>query len=169
MITEVGKNVKKNLETEILHQTTGKCIAEGILKPNSVRILNYSSGAIRGDKVEFQVVFECMICHPVEGMLMNCVAKTITKAGIHAEVIDQDGSVPVTVFIARDHHFTNMKFANVNENDKILANVIGIRFELNDPYICAIARLTEPRTKSGNGNEKEKTGGNKPPLFILED
>ena len=118
MITEVGKNVKKNLETEILYQTTGKCIAEGILKPNSVRIINYSSGSIRGDKVEFQVVFECMVCHPVEGMLMNCVAKTITKAGIHAEVIDEDGTVPVTVFIARDHHFTNTKFANVTENEK---------------------------------------------------
>ena len=167
MITEVGKNVKQNLEIEILHQTTGKCIAEGILKPNSVRILNYSSGAIRGDKVEFQVVFECMICHPVEGMLMNCIAKTITKAGIHAEVIDKDGSVPVTVFIARDHHFTNTKFANVTENEKILANVIGIRFELNDPYICAIARLAEPRPKSGN--EKERGAGNKPPLSILED
>ena len=114
--------MKKNLETEILYQTTGKCIAEGILKPNSVRIINYSSGSIRGNKVEFQVVFECMVCHPVEGMLMNCVAKTITKAGIHAEVIDEDGSVPVTVFIARDHHFTNTKFANVTENEKILVN-----------------------------------------------
>jgi DNA-directed RNA polymerase subunit E'/Rpb7 len=166
MITEVGKNVKKNLETEILHQTTGKCIAEGILKPNSIRIINYSSGSIRGDKVEFQVVFECMVCHPVEGMLMYCVAKTITKAGIHAEVIDEDGTVPVTVFIARDHHFTNTKFANVTENEKILVNVIGTRFELNDPYICAIAKLTEPRPpKDGN----EKTGGNKPPLSIYED
>tara|TARA_B110000503_G_C7117301_1_gene400967 strand:+ start:391 stop:975 length:585 start_codon:yes stop_codon:yes gene_type:complete len=169
MITEVGKTVKQNIEREILHQTTGKCIAEGILKPNSVRIINYSSGAIRGDKVEFQVVFECMICHPVEGMLLYCIVKTITKAGIHAAVIDQDGSVPVTVFIARDHHFTNTKFANVTENEKILANVIGIRFELNDPYICAIARLTEPRPKSGNEKERGAGAGNKPPLSILED
>ena len=171
MITEVGKNVKKNLETEILYQTTGKCIAEGILKPNSVRIINYSSGSIRGDKVEFQVVFECMVCHPVEGMLMNCVAKTITKAGIHAEVIEQDGSIPVTVFIARDHHFTNTKFANVTENEKILVNVIGTRFELNDTYICAIAKLTEPRSKDGfeKGKTNEKTNGNKPPLSIHAD
>ena len=69
----------------------------------------------------------------------------------------------MTVFIARDHHFTDKKFANVVENEKILVNVIGIRFELNDPYICAIAKLTEPKSSK---NEKEKPVGKK--LSILD-
>lgn len=165
-ITEVGKNVKQNLEREIIHQTVGKCIAEGILKPNSISILNYSSGSIRGDRIEFEVVFECLVCHPVEGMLMKCITKTITKAGIHAEVVNPDGTVPVTVFIARDHHFTDKKFSKIVENEQILVNVIGIRFELNDPYICAIAKLTEPRNKSKN---EKGMGGSKPALQILQD
>jgi len=145
-ITEVGKNIKQNLEKDISHRITSKCIAEGIVKPNSVRIINYSSGSVRGTYVEFQVLFECMICHPVEGMLIECTTKTITKAGIHAEVVDEDGSVPVTVFIARDHHFTDSIFASVVENDKLLVNVIGVRYELNDPYICVIARLKDKMT-----------------------
>ena len=165
-ITEVGKKVKQNIEREIIHQTVGKCIAEGILKPNSISILNYSSGSIRGDRIEFEVVFECMVCHPVEGMLMKCITKTITKAGIHAEVVNQDGSVPVTVFVARDHHFTDKKFSKVVEGEQILVNVIGIRFELNDPFICAIAKLTEPRNKSRN---EKGMGGSKPTLQILQD
>ncbi len=144
-ITEVGKTVKQNLERDISYRVTGKCIAEGIVKPNSVRIINYSSGSVRGDRVEFQVMFECMVCNPVEGMLIECTTKTITKAGIHAEVVDEDGNVPVTVFIARDHHFTDKNFANVVENDKLVANVIGSRFELNDPYICVIAKLLEKK------------------------
>jgi DNA-directed RNA polymerase subunit E'/Rpb7 len=166
-ITEVGKNVKQSLERDISYRVTGKCIAEGIVKPDSVRIINYSSGTIRKDRVEFQVMFECMICHPVEGMLVECNAKTITKAGIHAEVVDDDGTVPVTVFIARDHHFTDSRFAKVVENDKLLANVIGVRFELNDPYICVIAKLVEPKA-SKYGNDREKTT-KKPALNILED
>ena len=144
-MTEVGKTVKQNLERDISYRVTGKCIAEGIVKPNSVRIINYSSGSVRGDRVEFQVMFECMVCNPVEGMLIECTTKTITKAGIHAEVVDEDGNVPVTVFIARDHHFTDKNFANVVENDKLVANVIGSRFELNDPYICVIAKLLEKK------------------------
>jgi len=165
-ITEIGKNVKQNLEQDISYRVTGKCIAEGIVKPNSVRILNYSSGSIRKDRVEFQVMFECMICHPVEEMLIECNAKTITKAGIHAEVVDDDGTVPVTVFIARDHHFTDARFAKVIENDKLLVNVIGVRFELNDPYICVIAKLVEQKpTKQGYERDRlQKTS-----LNILED
>jgi DNA-directed RNA polymerase subunit E'/Rpb7 len=166
-ITEVGKNVKQSLERDISYRVTGKCIAEGIVKPDSIRIINYSSGSIRKDRVEFHVIFECMICHPVEGMLVECNAKTITKAGIHAEVVDDDGTVPVTVFIARDHHFTDSRFAKVVENDKLLANVIGVRFELNDPYICVIAKLVEPKS-SKYGNDREKTT-KKPALNILED
>ena len=53
-------------------------------------------------------------------MIINdCVVKTITKAGIHAEVIDENGSVPVTVFVARDHHFNDNAFSKINVNDKI--------------------------------------------------
>ena len=166
-ITEVGKTVKQNLERDISYRVTGKCIAEGIVKPNSVRIINYSSGSVRGHRVEFQVMFECMVCHPVEGMLVECTTKTITKAGIHAEVVDEDGSVPVTVFIARDHHFTDKNFANIVENDKLVANVIGVRFELNDPYICVIAKLLEKK-QPNIGNERQRIM-KKPALNILED
>ena len=103
----------------------------------------------------------------VSAELLECNAKTITKAGIHAEVVEDDGSVPVTVFIARDHHYTDSRFAKVVENDKLLANVIGVRFELNDPYICVIAKLVEPKS-SKIGNDREKTT-KKPALNILED
>jgi hypothetical protein len=84
-----------------------------------------------------------MICHPVDGMLINCTANTITKAGIHAEVIDNKGNVPITVFIARDHHIHNDKFDKVAENAKLVVSIIGIRFELNDANICVIGKLVE--------------------------
>jgi DNA-directed RNA polymerase subunit E'/Rpb7 len=148
-ITEIGKNIKQNLEKTISHKTEGRCIAEGFIKPNSVRVLSYSSGSINGDIINFQTIFECMVCHPVEGMNIECVAKTITKAGIHAEVVEDD-IVPVTVFIARDHHFTDNHFASVKENQQITVRVIGVRYELNDPYICVIGRLIDNEKKQGN-------------------
>jgi DNA-directed RNA polymerase subunit E'/Rpb7 len=151
-INEIGNNLKQNLEKKIAYKIEGKCIVEGFIKPNSVNIVNYSSGTVNAANVEFQVLFECMICHPTEGMLMECVAKTITKAGIHAEVIDKDGVVPVTVFVARDHNYNDVNFNNVAENAKILARVIGIRFELNDPYVSVIAKLAqEHRTRENRG------------------
>jgi DNA-directed RNA polymerase subunit E'/Rpb7 len=141
-ISEVGKNIKPNLEKTISKNTEGKCIKEGYIQPGSVRVLTYSSGNINGDKIEFQTVFECMVCHPVEGMLVECMTKTVTKAGIHAEVVDKNGNIPILVFIARDHHYKNKMFSGINENMKILVSIIGVRFELNDPYICVIGKLS---------------------------
>jgi len=141
-ITEIGKNVKQNLENRILVKISGKCINEGYIKPGSVKIVNYSSGNVQSDVVQFHVVFECMVCLPVEGMLIECKCKTVTKAGIHAQVVDEAGNMPVTVFVAKDHHHLDNRFLSVKEGDTLTVKVIGIRFELNDTYICAIAKLT---------------------------
>jgi len=146
-ITEVGGNIKQNLERMIVSKTEGKCIMEGFVRPDSVHILTYSSGKIHFGLVEFQTTFECMICHPVEGTLVKCKTNTITKAGIHAEVIDRQGNIPITIFIARDHHLNHDKFEKVVENSQLLVNIIGIRYELNDVNICAIGKLVEIEEK----------------------
>lgn len=143
-ITEISKDVKKNLEKKIVAGMEGRCISEGYVKSNSVNIITYSSGNVRGDIIEFTVVFECKISHPVEGMLIDATAKTITKAGIHAEVEDEDGNIPITIFVARDHHHIDPHFNSIKENARINIKVIGVRYELNDPYISVIAKLMEP-------------------------
>ena len=157
-INEIGKNIKQNLEQKIVSKNEGKCIAEGFIRPNSVRIISYSSGLVNSENIEFQTVFECMICHPVEGMLIDCTSKTITKAGIHAEVITENDIVPVTVFIARDHHSTNTYFNSIKENMSIRIKVIGVRFELNDPYICVIGQLLDPSYTETTGKRRQKAG-----------
>jgi DNA-directed RNA polymerase subunit E'/Rpb7 len=141
-ITEIGRSIKPNLERKISNEISGKCIDEGYIKPNSVNVTNYSSGNVNGEYVEYHITFECMVCLPVEGMLIECTCKSVTKAGIHAEVIDDHGNTPLTIFIARDHHHLDDRLGNIKENEMILARIIGIRFELNDKYICAIAKLS---------------------------
>jgi DNA-directed RNA polymerase subunit E'/Rpb7 len=144
-------------------ETEGKCIPQGFIRPNSVKIVSYSSGNVHSENVEFTTVFECLVCHPVENMHVECTTKTVTKAGIHAEVITDNGVVPLTVFIARDHNYTNRDFDKVKENMKIMVRILGIRYELNDPYICAIGMLID-----GEGEKKKarKTGGR---ITVLEE
>ena len=140
-ITEIGKNIKQNLENKIVSMVEGKCIEEGYIKPQSVMIISYSSGNINTENIEFQTVFECFVCHPVEGMEITCITKTITKAGIHAQYIDSNGVIPLVIFVARDHHFNDKYFSTIKENAKINIRVIGIRYELNDTHICVIGEL----------------------------
>jgi len=164
-ITEVGQNLKTSLQNVISQKNEGKCIVEGYIKPNSVKVINYSSGVVCGEMITFETMYECMVSHPVEGMLIECEAKTITKAGIHAEVVDDEGNIPITVFIARDHHYTQSYFNNVKENEQIKVSVIGIRFELNDPYICAIAKLVDNRNISDINYDRTR----KEPINIIND
>ena len=146
-ITEIGRQVKQNLERKIVKQTEGKCIPQGFIRPNSVRIVSYSSGNVNGDSVEFATVYECLVCHPVENMIVDCTTKTITKAGIHAEVITDENVIPLTIFVARDHNYTNRDFDRIKENMNIKVRILGIRYELNDPYICAIGMLVNPNAE----------------------
>lgn len=152
-IKNVGGNLKEIIEKKIGYDIEGKCITEGYIKPNSLSIINYSSGRITtGTSIIFDAVFECDVCLPVEGMKIECMAKNITKAGIRAEINlsgEEDESSPVVIFIARDHHIENKYYNDVNENDTINVRVIGQRFELNDKYITIIAELLAP-TKNYN-------------------
>ena len=155
-IIHVGKNIKQTLEKIIASQIEGKCVVEGFIKPGSAKIATYSSGIVKADEIIFDITFECMVCSPVEGMLINCVAKNITKMGIRAET--NENPSPVVIFISRDHHYTSTYFSNIKENDDIQVSVIGQRFELNDKYVSIIAKVVEPKTVV----TKQKPGQAKP-------
>ena len=158
-IVNVGNNIKQTLENVIAKQVEGRRVVEGFVKPLSSKILTYSSGTLKGSDIEFEIVFECLVCCPVEGMHIACVAKNITKAGIRAETAEDPS--PVVVFVARDHHLSSEYFTNVKEDDTINVRVIGQRYELNDKYISVIAELLEPR--------EEKIKRKRKPKLIMKD
>jgi len=74
-------------------------------------------------------------------MIINCVAKSLTKVGVRAELVLDDGSSPYIIFIARDHHYNNEMFSQIKENDILQVRILGQRYELNDKFISVIAEL----------------------------
>ena len=144
-ITEIGKNIKQNLEKKIKYSIEGKCIAEGFIRPKTVEVVSYSCGLVKDDHIEFQVIYRCLVCNPIKDIEMECSVKNITKAGIHAEVRDNEDNVPITIFVARDHNYTNSMFDTIEKDMIIRVKIIGVRFELNDPSITAIAYLLDKK------------------------
>lgn len=145
-IIAIGKNIQETIEKNIAATFEGKCVVEGFIQPGTVKIITYSSGMVNANNIKFEVVFECKICCPVDGMLIQCKAINITKAGIRAESIDEVPS-PVVVFITRDHHYSSKYFLTIQENSTFVVRVIGQRYELHDKYISIIAELVEPRAE----------------------
>ena len=151
---QAGGNVKQFMEKKLLYELEGKCVVEGFVEPNSLKILSYSSGKLQGNNVIFEVVIECNICSPVEGMHIQAIAKNITQAGIRAEV-DSDPS-PVIIYVSRDHHYAMEYFNTIKEGDKINTRVIGIRYELNDKYISIMSELLEDKLEKYAVKKKPK-------------
>ena len=164
-ITAIGKNIRETIEENIKFKFEGKCLVEGYIKPNSSNIITHSSGlVIRGNLISFEVVFECEVCFPVEGMIISCLAKNITKAGIRAESAT-DVPSPIVVFIAKDHHYTNNYFSEIKEGDNINVKVIGQRFELNDKYISIIGEVIKPKIDK---DYMPKTKETSKPRIVIE-
>lgn len=139
-MNEIGNNVESLLLSKIKNTYEGKCKKEGFIKHNSVKIINYSSGLVQGNNIIFEVVIQCYICKPVEGMIIkNCIVQNNTKAGIKASINEKNS--PLVIFISRDHHYLSEEFSELKEGDIVKARVIGVRYELNDTNISVIAEL----------------------------
>jgi DNA-directed RNA polymerase subunit E'/Rpb7 len=152
---EVNSELFDILETKIKKLNEGKCIKEGYVKNNSVKLLTYSSGELFDNKILFECVFECLITNPVESTIIHCIAKSITKVGVRAELIVDDEHSPYVIFIARDHHYNNESFSEIKENDIIQVRILGQRYELNDKFISIIAELISINNYSTLKNELE--------------
>ena len=148
--TSVGGNLSEILKQKLEEDLYGKCCKDGYIKTDSIRISSYSSGIVQENDIIFDVLFECLICHPVEGQHIKCKVENITRAGIRAIYFKEQRS-PITIFIARDHHYDSKYFSTIKEEDIILIKVIGIRYELNDETISVLGELViskkKPKTK----------------------
>ena len=139
--SNVNSLIFNHLQDMIKHKVEGICINEGFVKPRSVSLVSHSSGELSSDFVVFDIVYECLVANTVESMELDCVVRSITKVGIRAE-IEEDFS-PFVIFIARDHHFENARYSNVNEGDIVRIRVLGQRYELNNKFISVIAEFLD--------------------------
>jgi DNA-directed RNA polymerase subunit E'/Rpb7 len=135
----VSESIKQTLEDVVRSDIEGKCTVDGFIKPNSCTVLSYSAGKINGADVRYDVIVECFVCNPPEGMVVSCYVRNITRAGIRAEV--GTGVIPLVVFISRDHIDSSVEIPDYQINQEISVRLIGTRFELEDPYISAIAEI----------------------------
>ena len=143
-------NILALLHTTLVSCIEGRCISEGFIKPETVRIVNFKCGKIIAKNVQFNLIIECWVCNPVQNSTINCVANNITQAGIRA--ISNDKHLPVVVYISRDYSMLtqNSYYNTIKEGDKIVVKVIGKRFEMNDKFIQIIGELVSPKKERGS-------------------
>ena len=141
--------IEDHLRQVISNEMDGRCIAEGFVKPRSCKVRTYSIGTFSAGNIRFDLEIECMLCCPKEGAIMNCIAKTVTQAGIRAHASTNPS--PVVIYISREMHdaslanttatatrTTNASMDSIKPEDVIQIRVVGRRFELNDKHVSII-------------------------------
>jgi hypothetical protein len=124
--------------SKIKQSVEERCIEDGYVKKDSVKLITLSAGSLSADKVKYTAAYECLICLPVEGMPIRCVAKSISNGGIRAVIADEEVS-PVVVFVARET--TDADLTKYKEGDVFDAVVFGVQYELNDTFVSVLAIL----------------------------
>jgi DNA-directed RNA polymerase subunit E'/Rpb7 len=151
--------VEAHLTQVISNEMDGRCIAEGFVKPGSCFVRSYSNGTFAAGNIRFDLEIECMLCCPKEGTVMNCIAKTVTQAGIRAHAFDHlREPSPVVIYISREMHdassattttriiANHMSMDSIKPGDVIQVRVVGKRFDLNDKYVSIIGEWTTTTT-----------------------
>ena len=146
-IKHVNRDIHNIIKDIIVSAIEDKCIVEGYVKPGSVNIITFSSGILQSHNVSYEVVVQCEVCFPVDGMTLQCITTDTNKAGILAK-INNTRFNPITIFVARDHNFNSHIFSLVETGDVITVRVIGQRFELNDKNIWVIAEINSIISKN---------------------
>ena len=75
----IGGNIVEIIKKKLEANLYNKCCPEGYIKYNSINILTHSSGEVKANDVSFSVMFECLICRPVEGQVIKVKAKKILQ------------------------------------------------------------------------------------------
>jgi DNA-directed RNA polymerase subunit E'/Rpb7 len=139
-LEDFEENLKQAVLEKIKTEVEEKCIEDGYVKKNSVKILSLSCGIFQADKVKYTVTYECSICLPVEGMPIRCVTKSISNGGIRAVISGEEVS-PIVAFVARET--TEVDLSKYKEGDEFDAVVFGVQYELNDTFISVLAIIAK--------------------------
>jgi DNA-directed RNA polymerase subunit E'/Rpb7 len=162
----INKKIDNILRKKIKDEIEGKCIKEGYVKRDSVKILFRSPGEILtshfNGNILYHLKLQLEICNPLEGDTIDVVVRNINKMGILGE--SGDGDVPpISVLLAKQHHIDNTVFESLKINHKIKVKIIGKRFEYGDTQINIIGVL-ENQEPVIDLNEVENSNNDEEPM-----
>ena len=153
----LNENIDEYIETHLKNKVEGKCIDEGYVKEDSVKILKKSVGKLLGSRftgdITYEVVYTANVCNPVIGNVIDCKVKFVNKLG----VLGNNG--PITIIIGRQFHQDENTLNKISENDIVKVEVIAKKYSLNDKEIKIVAKLWKEneseflQTKKQNGKE----------------
>ena len=155
---DLNSNLNKKIIKKIKQDIEGKCIKNGYVKKNSVKLIKRSLGQSLtshfNGNVIFHIEYLVELCNPLEGASIECIVINSNKMGVLAEIIGVDDS-PLNILLAKQHHIDNAEFEDLRDRDIIKIRVLGKRYEFGDSNITIIGLLESEYQKQYNETLKD--------------
>jgi DNA-directed RNA polymerase subunit E'/Rpb7 len=128
---ELGYDPDQIFLSKLKKEIEGRCIKEGYVKNNSIKILSRTIGKVNqayftGLPV-YDIKYQADICNPPIGSIITCFVKDITKMGVICTVNDEDN--PLDIVVPSQLHFNNKKYTMLEPEMKIQIKVLNKRHE----------------------------------------
>jgi DNA-directed RNA polymerase subunit E'/Rpb7 len=141
---DLNNNLNRRIISKIRNDVEGKCIKNGYVKKNSVKLIKRSLGESLTSQFNGNVIFHIEylvdLCNPLEGAPIICRVLNINKMGILAGIDDIEDS-PLNILLAKQHHINNAEFEDLKVDDQINIRVLGKKYEFGDSQIAIIGLL----------------------------
>ena len=135
----LNNKINDFIQNELVNKIEEKCIDEGYIKKDSIKIMKKSIGQLKGSQfngyITYNVLYKAFVCHPKNGDIIKCKVKFINKLGI----LGNNG--PLTIIIGRQFHKNQDEIDRIKQGEKIDVEVIASKFSLNDKEIKIISKL----------------------------
>lgn len=136
---DLNENFEQNLEKILKNKFEGRCIKEGYVRPNSIKLLERSIGNMDSNQftgnIEFEIVYGAEVCNIPKGCVVKAVVKDVNKMGILAEL------GPLVIIVPKDLHDNKELFKEVSVGNSIFIFVIGKTYNLNNRRIQVYGKL----------------------------
>ena len=150
---DLNNNLNKKIIKKIRQEVEGKCIKNGYVRKNSVKMVKRSLGQCLTSHFNGNIIFHIEylvdLCNPLEGAIIECSIINSNKMGILAEILGVDDS-PLNILLAKQQHIDNDEFEDLREKDIIKIRVLGKRYEFGDYQITIIGLLESEYQKQYN-------------------
>jgi len=150
---DLNSTLNKKIIKRIKQDVEGKCIKNGYVRKNSVKLVKRSLGQSLtshfNGNVIFHVEYLVDLCNPLEGAIIECSVINSNKMGILAVINGVEDS-PLNILLAKQHHINNPEFEDLRDRDIIKIRVLGKRYEFGDSQITIIGLLESEYQKQYN-------------------
>tara|TARA_B100000900_G_scaffold157930_2_gene134187 strand:+ start:400 stop:1137 length:738 start_codon:yes stop_codon:yes gene_type:complete len=161
------KNFKEKLLEKLKTTLENKYSKYGLIKENSIDIINYSIGTLEQNSLEgnviYNVKFSALVCNPVLGNIIKCKVFNQNNFGILCK--DVKHSI-ISIIVPKKTLAiqSDIPLNNINIDDIVFIEIVGKKPMLNDSKINCIGKIKRANkiNNSNNNSEKDNT-------IILED